>query len=157
MSFFARRVGSQTEAQDLTQQVFVRLMTAKDLGRADHEAAYVFAVAANLLRDRNRRLLSAPAPVTLRDGGLIDELIENSAEDHSPERVLLAKEALADVLRTLDGFGEKTRSIFILFRLENMKQREIAELLGIPQSTVEKHIMKVMFHLSRKYGPNPLW
>ena len=79
-------------------------------------------------------------------------LAEEAVEDRSPERVLLGKQTLADVLRTLDNLGEKTRDIYILFRLENMKQREIAALLGIGQSTVEKHVIKATLHLARVYG-----
>jgi RNA polymerase sigma factor (sigma-70 family) len=157
MSFFLRRVSNYAEAQDLTQQVFVRLMVAGDLGRIDHAGGYLFRIATNLLKDRQRRLRSTPFKFSLPDRGFLDELIEGAVEDRSPERVLLAKEALADVLGTLDGLGKKTLDIFILFRLENMKQRDIAEVFGISQSTVEKHVIKASFHLARKYGLSKLW
>jgi RNA polymerase sigma factor (sigma-70 family) len=73
-------------------------------------------------------------------------------EDLSPERVLLSEESLNDVLRTLSELGERTRDIFILFRLERMKQKDIAALLGIAQSTVEKHVMRAVMHLAERYG-----
>jgi RNA polymerase sigma-70 factor (ECF subfamily) len=65
---------------------------------------------------------------------------------------LLGKDALADVLRSLDELGERTRNIYVLFRLENMKQKEIAALYGIGVSTVEKHVMKAALHLAVRYG-----
>ena len=71
----------------------------------------------------------------------------------SPERVLLSEDTLADVLRSLEELGELTRNIFILFRLENMKQKDIAALYGIGQSTVEKHVIKAVLHLANRYGP----
>jgi RNA polymerase sigma-70 factor (ECF subfamily) len=73
-------------------------------------------------------------------------------EERSPERVLLARESLTKVLACLDELGEKTRDIFILFRLENMKQKDIAALYGIGQSTVEKHVMKAALHLAVRFG-----
>jgi RNA polymerase sigma-70 factor (ECF subfamily) len=87
----------------------------------------------------------------------IDEALEGTVESPlvealSPERVLLSKDSLVDVLRALDELGELTRNIFILFRLENMKQKEIAALYGIAQSTVEKHVMKAVLHLTTRYG-----
>jgi RNA polymerase sigma-70 factor (ECF subfamily) len=83
-----------------------------------------------------------------RDGPLETQLVEAI----SPERVLLSEDSLADVLRSLDELGELTRNIFILFRLENMKQKDIAALYGIGQSTVEKHVVKAVLHLANRYG-----
>jgi RNA polymerase sigma-70 factor (ECF subfamily) len=153
MSYFYRRVANHADAQDLTQQVFLRLVASGHVSDLDNAAAYVFTVAANLLKDRHRSQRVTPQGILLPPGDLIDKLIVEAMEDRSPERVLLAKEALADVLRALDELGEKTRDIFILFRLENMKQRDIAALYGIGQSTVEKHVVKATLHLSRKYRP----
>jgi RNA polymerase sigma factor (sigma-70 family) len=150
MTYFLRRVGDRCEAEDLTQQVFMRLLgvyTELEQDRAHH---YVFTVAANLLKDRGRQAMSQrhAAP----NGMLVKEIIAEVMEDRSPERVLLGKEALSDVLATLDELGEKTRDIFVLFRLENMRHREIADLLGMGVSTVEKHVMKATHHLAAKYG-----
>lgn len=153
LSYFRRRVGDATEAEDLTQQVFLRVLAAGDLKEVQAAEGYVFTIASNLLRDRVRRGARRLERDTVApDSELISELAREAVEDRSPERVLLGKESLADVLRTLDALGEKTRDIYILFRLENMKQREIAALLGIGQSTVEKHVTKATLHLARVYG-----
>jgi RNA polymerase sigma-70 factor (ECF subfamily) len=157
MSYFKRRVGDHAEAEDLTQQVFMRLLAADDFERVEQVEGYVFTVAANLLKDRGRRASrrgerSAERIVIGPNPDLVEELTREAVEDRSPERVLMGRETLADVLRTLDALGERTRDIYILFRLENMKQREIAILLGIGQSTVEKHVVKATLHLARTYG-----
>ena len=156
MSYFRRRIGDHAEAEDLTQQVFMRLLAAEDFERVDQAEGYVFTVAANLLKDRGRRAARrGDQSVAPPNPDLISELTHEAVEDRSPERVLLGRETLADVLRTLDALGERTRDIYILFRLENMKQREIATLLGIGQSTVEKHVVKATLHLARTYGGHP--
>jgi RNA polymerase sigma factor (sigma-70 family) len=80
------------------------------------------------------------------------ELERQLVEYLSPERVLVSKDAMADVLRTLDELGPRTRDIFVLFRLERMKQKEIAALLGIGRSTVEKHVVKAMLYLAAHNG-----
>jgi RNA polymerase sigma-70 factor (ECF subfamily) len=113
----------------------------------------VFKVAINLLRDHRRKALRAGPALFMpieedADGHLEAELVEAI----SPERVLLSEDSLADVLRSLEELGELTRNIFILFRLENMKQKDIAALYGIGQSTVEKHVLKAVLHLSNRYG-----
>ena len=70
-------------------------------------------------------------------------------EDIDPERVLIAREDLTEVLAYLDELGERTKNIFILFRLEGMRQKEIAALYGIGLSTVEKHVMAAAIQLAK--------
>ena len=47
---------------------------------------------------------------------------------------------------------ERTRSIFLLYRVEQMKKRDIAETYGISTSAVDKHLMKAMAHLWKRLG-----
>lgn len=157
MSFFTRRVGDRAEAEDLTQEVFVRLIGSNSLENIENTDAFVFRVASNLLRDRSRKALRAGGKSALPlDKAIISELAKEFVEDRGPERVLLGKERLADVLAALDELGERTRNIFILFRLENMKQKDIAAVYGISPSTVEKHVMKAVMHLSLRFGEGEL-
>ena len=157
MSFFTRRVGDRAEAEDLTQEVFVRLIGSNSLENIENADAFVFKVASNLLRDRSRKLLRSRGHAALPlDEAVINELAQEFVEDRGPERVLLGKERLADVLAALDELGERTRNIFILFRLENMKQKDIAAVYGISSSTVEKHVMKAVMHLSLRFGEGGL-
>jgi RNA polymerase sigma-70 factor (ECF subfamily) len=153
MSFFLRRIKDRSLAEDLTQDVLLKVVRASERGQIERADSYVFKVAINLLRDHRRRALRAGPAVLIpleedRDGQLESELVEAI----SPERVLLSEDSLADVLRSLGELGELTRNIFILFRLENMKQKDIAALYGIGQSTVEKHVVKAVVHLANRYG-----
>ena len=68
-------------------------------------------------------------------------------EERDPDRVLQAKESLSTVLAALRELPERTRTVFVLFRLENMKQREIADMLGISVRTVEQHVVRASVHL----------
>lgn len=138
MCYFLKHVGDRAEAEDLTQQVFVRLLARGD---GEAQAPLVFRIAVNLLRDRRRLLIRRGQPLPIDDAGDLTDL-GLAPEDRTPERVLLSRERLSDVLRTLDRLGERTRDIFILFRLENRSHADIAALLGCSRSTVEKHVMK---------------
>jgi RNA polymerase sigma factor (sigma-70 family) len=153
MTFFLRRVKDRSLAEDLTQDVLLKVVRACERGQIARADSYVFKVAINLLRDHRRRALRVGPSLFLPieedgDGQLESQLVEAI----SPERVLLSEESLADVLRSLEELGDLTRKIFILFRLENMKQKDIAALYGIGQSTVEKHVVKAVVHLAKRYG-----
>jgi RNA polymerase sigma factor (sigma-70 family) len=153
MSFFLRRIHDRSQAEDFTQEVLLRVIRASQTGSIERADSFVFKVAMNVLRDFHRR--------TRRNGNAIlmplsdipvDDVYPQLVEDVSPERVLLGRDSLAEALRALDELDERTRNIFVLFRLENMKQKDIAAYYGIGQSTVEKHVVKAVLHLAARFG-----
>lgn len=146
LAFFLRRVHSHSEAEDLTQEVFSRIaaMDGRTMRQAD---AYIFQVAANLLRDRARRLsvrAEFVAGTRAIDGTGID-LID-------PYRVAAGREAIAILRAGLDELPERTRQIFLLFRYEHLDHKAIADSFGISASAVQKHIYRAMAHLVDRLG-----
>ena len=145
--YFYRRVLNHAEAEDLTQELFVRIVRKADIGQVENPEAFLFQAAVNLLRDRSRRYKTSNAflaEITASD--------ENKFEDLSPERVLDSKQCLQKAMQVLNGLDARTRNVFILHRLEGMKHAEIAELYGISVSSVEKYIMKCLVLLA-KHAP----
>ena len=155
LAYFQRRTGSRSEAEDLTQETFARLVGSNTFEQVEEVQAFVFRVASNLLRDRARSstrfqsLRDLPID-TLSEPGFEPRLVEGI----DPERVFIARENLNQVLTHLDALGERTRNVFILFRIEGMKQKDIAALYGISISSVEKFIMAATLHLAKRFGSN---
>lgn len=155
LAYFGRRVASTAEAEDLTQDVFERLTRSLATKPVENPEAFVFHVAANLLRDRARRVRRHGTEEVLPSDAVVD-LADALIVDLSPERVVLGQQTLAQVLAVLDGLEPRTRAIFYLYRLENLKIREIAGLYGISASAVEKQVAKVILLLTRRlYGSEP--
>jgi RNA polymerase sigma factor (sigma-70 family) len=153
LAFFLKRVRNRNEAEDLTQEVFVRLLHHPDRNNGRTIYGYVFTIAANLLRDRAKSAANARSRSTDNIDFLSerDGLVANLIEDRSPERVLVGRQTIDDVLAALAELGERTRDVFILARLENLHHREIAQLHGISVSAVEKMMMKAMAHLAARF------
>lgn len=154
MKFFLRHTGNDhVLAQDLTQDTLWHVIAGQRLHRIERPESYVFTVATNLLRNRKRLQanggLQTFVPI---EAAIANELEQQPVEDLSAQHVLLTGDSLEEVRRTLDELGERTRDIFVLFRLERMKQKDIAALYGIAQSTVEKHVMRATMHLAAWYG-----
>ena len=147
IAYFQRRVRSREEAEDLTQEVFLRLVRRLDVEAIDNPEAFVFRTAINLLRDRSRRgkTLSSHLDELAHGGRAFEEL--------SPERVVDGRQSLQSVLRALDELDERTRDVFILHRLEGMKQAEIASLYGVSVSSIEKYIIKALACVAKRAGP----
>lgn len=138
LAFFRRRTGNPAEAEDMVQEVFARIYATAGLER-ETAAAYIFRAAANLLHDRARR-------EGVRAAWREDAIMQGSAavESRDPERVLAGQQALSAIQRALASLPERTRVIFVLYRLEGMARKDIAESFGLSVSAVEKHIAKAM-------------
>ena len=144
--FFRRRCNSLTQAEDFAQEVIVR-----SLGRAEWETVgqakgYIFRTAANLWRDQARHR-------KVQGGTLLawDEETPNEVFEEIPiERLLFGQEKLLRVDAALLQLGERTRYIFLLSRLEEMKYAEIAAAVGLSVSAIEKHMIKAIAHLQQE-------
>jgi RNA polymerase sigma factor (sigma-70 family) len=143
-AYFARRVGSRAEAEDLTQEVFLRMVRRLELEDVENVEAFVFRTAVNLLRDRSRRDKSQ----SVRKVEFASRLTD--VDDLSPERVFDSRQSLTQVIAVLEELDERTRDAFILHRLEGMKHAQIAELLGVSVSSVEKYVIKALTLLSKR-------
>lgn len=156
-SFFLRRVNDAAAAEDLTQDTFVKVVAIANQSEIQAPGALIFRIAGNLLKDRYSKA-SRRRKANLQDLDMapVSAVSREFIEDQNPERVLIARERVTAVKRALDELGERTRTIYVLFRLENMQQREIAELFGVSKSTVEKTIIKASVHLMKRLGPRSL-
>jgi RNA polymerase sigma factor (sigma-70 family) len=149
IAYFRRRVSSASEAEDLTQDVFERVLKALNHAPIVNAEALVFRIAVNLLRDRARREITRGGEQSLTSENIV-AMADALTVDLSPERVVLGERTLADVLAALQELGERTQAIFYLYRLENLKIREIAAIYGISASAVEKQVSKALLHLTRR-------
>jgi RNA polymerase sigma-70 factor (ECF subfamily) len=141
--YFLRRVHNHAEADDLTQELLVRVTQQVDREEIDNPDAFVFKVAANLLRSKGREWQR-----NAKYGDQLEQLVK-SVEVLSPERVLVHRQSLARLLKHLDSLNPRVREVLFLHRLEGMKYAEIALIHGISVSTVEKDISKAIAHLAR--------
>ncbi len=145
--YFRKRVYNQNEVEDLVQDVFYRLTSRSDQAQLERPEAFIFQIAANLLRDKARREATKRAFTKQ-----LSDQNQNAFEELSPERVLLGKEKVVALKNALNELPERTRNVFLLHRFEEFKYREIAQQLGISMSSVEKHMMDAIKHLAHRLG-----
>jgi RNA polymerase sigma-70 factor (ECF subfamily) len=146
MAFFLRRVRDHSEAEDLTQEVFVRL-TNHSGEEVECSSAYVFQVASNLLKDRVRRYRTR-----LDYRSSIGEIESHYVDQLDPHRVAAARDSIAAMCKALGELNDITRQVFVLYRLEGMNKAVIADSFGLSISSIEKHITKATVFLTRRFG-----
>jgi RNA polymerase sigma factor (sigma-70 family) len=147
VGYFRKRVRDAAEAEDLTQEVFLRVLRRCDVAAISDVRSYLFETALSVLIDRSRR---DKARHKIQHAAYAAE--DHMAVDFPSERVLLGREALRTAHAVLRDMPERTRTIFVLRRLEGMKYSEIAVRLGISVSAVEKHMLRAMLLLTERMG-----
>jgi RNA polymerase sigma-70 factor (ECF subfamily) len=143
----ARRMGvTDAEADDAMQRVFIRLARHWETLRAlppDELRAYASTVAAHVAIDiANERLREAKL-------ARLNEPEEIEAPESLPDEVLERKcehEILDAILRTLP---EERRTVFVLYEIEELEMRQIAERLGLPMGTVASRLRKAREEFER--------
>lgn len=136
--YFAKRAGG-AEAEDLVQEVFVRLQARAAGGSVDNVERYLFAIANNVLVSRHRH---EHARVFSRQVPLADDL--QPIEDLTPERVLIGKQDYQRMVAAIGKLPPRAREAFIFHRFEEMSHPAIARRMGISVIAVRKLISRAM-------------
>jgi RNA polymerase sigma-70 factor (ECF subfamily) len=142
LRFFRRRLSSQDEAEDLTQETLARFLRAAPSTDIAAPEGYLRTIAANLLRDRAERNSTKIAALS---SPLDDGLDFPSQLD--PHRELSARQELDHYRRILEKLKPTTLQIFLLHRVEGYTHKEIAERLGLNLWSVKRQMVKAIAHL----------
>lgn len=155
-----RLCGNRADAEDLTQEAFVRALQSIDrFGGRSRFYTWVFRIAMNLAISAQRRRKRAPCYSLDQDPG--GEPPDGSgtraarlpAADAPPDRQAGDREQEAMVLRALAGLEEDQRVVVILRDLESFGYEEIAEILDIPPGTVKSRLHRARLALREKLMP----
>ena len=155
--YFFRAVGNHHDAEDLLGELTVRMVrrlkSYQDSGRFDH---WLFRIAANLVRDRIRRLKARPRVASLsaegEDGRSMADRLPGPAV--AVDAGLTAAEASARLNRAMDSLDESTRQMILLRHFAEMSFKEIAAIYECPIGTVLARVHRALKSLRRKMEDN---
>ena len=150
-----RFTGSPTDAEDLTQDVFLKIysnLASFDISRGSLQV-WITTMTRNLLVDNFRRTKNQRATSSLDDGWdqteelkPVDRLM---ARGPSPHEMAARKELEKMVQEALSHVSTELREAVILRDLQDMDYKEIAQVLGIPEGTVKSRISRGRAELAR--------
>ena len=145
-----RFTGSGAEAQDLTQEVYLRVFKTLRTFRAAEGSfgTWLTRVTRNLLIDHYRRTRQERATDSIEDQL---PMMEESGPTASmrPDRMVAGREASEILQATLQKLSPDLREAVILRDLQEMEYREIAQVLAIPEGTVKSRINRGRVELAR--------
>jgi|GEM_PF-261529 len=142
------------DAQDVTQDVFIRLHDALPTLRADEAfSTYLYRIALNLCRDRARRkkrvrFQSMDTPRSGDDGDM--EPMEFPDAGKLPEEQLTGDELQRRVREAVETLSEDHKAVIVMHHFQGMEVNDIANILDVPSGTVKSRLARGREQLHRK-------
>jgi RNA polymerase sigma factor (sigma-70 family) len=144
-----RFVGNRTEAEDISQEVFLRVYRTLPSYRSAHGgfATWMTSVTRNLLIDHYRRTKRERQTDSLEDKMPVVENKESSAR--RPDQQALLGELSGQVQTALTKLSPELREAVILRDLQQLEYAEIQQVLAVPEGTVKSRINRGRIELAR--------
>lgn len=149
--FYATRLVGEEEAEDIVQDVFAELWKRKEsieVGEQIHALLYrsVYTKALNLLKHRS---------VVDHYCTMEEELHSHRLEFYQPDnseviKMIENKELHAEIHTAISELPDKCQKIFKLSYLHELKNKEIADIMGVSLRTVEAHMYKALRFLRKR-------
>jgi RNA polymerase sigma factor (sigma-70 family) len=150
--FFTARMRSEASAEDLVQEIYLRI-SRTDAGDIRDPTAFLYRLGWNLMLDQLRSQRRTAA----RDADWSGVEVAASGEvalDPSPpaDQRVEARQRLERLVARLDTLPPQTQKAFRLHKFEGLSHAETAVRLGVSKSAVEKHISAALKKLLEDEG-----
>jgi RNA polymerase sigma-70 factor (ECF subfamily) len=143
-AWLARRPVAGLDIDDIVQETYARLIAVEEVSSIDNVKGYMFQAAWSIMVSHVRRAKI----VSFQAYGDLDALGAETTEA-SPEAHVAGRDELRRLAEAIAGLPGKIQDVFVLRRVRGLSQREVAEKLGLSQSTVEKHMSRGIYLLMK--------
>ena len=133
-----------TEAHDLAQEVFLRLLRLERPDLIRQPEAYLFTIAANIVRETALKHSVRPVQVAIEDAPSEALASIDACTQHSPEESAQNQARIHELERVLATLSPKARAALIWHRRDGKTYNEIGQRLGISSHMVKKYIAKAL-------------
>ena len=148
-----RMLNDEHKAEDMTQEAFARIYAKrKDFQHGSKFSTFIWRVATNLCLDELRRLKRRREMTILpqtMDSSETDIFEELPSDRPGPDDTAVTDEQAEMVRRAVAQLPEHYRSVVVLRHYEDLKFREIAEVLEVPEGTVKSRMAEALSLLNQ--------
>ncbi len=131
--FLNKRIKNREVARDLLQDTFQKALVNKDrLKTADNPEAWLMSVARNTLIDYTRK----KKEIT------VDDLKITAANDNDDEKDCVVEGISQCLYELIEEYEKEERELLLSVFTKSMSQKEVAQYLDIPYSTLKSRIQK---------------
>jgi RNA polymerase sigma-70 factor, ECF subfamily len=152
LRFTGRILGNRSEAEEITQEVFLKLMVRADQydGRAP-VASWLFAIATNACRDQLRKSNRRPSVA-------LEAVAEVAEPGIAVDERLAHRQRREAVREALASLSDEQREALVLARYHGMAYADVARTLHISEGAVKTRIFRAMETLKARFSEgDPSW
>lgn len=151
--FFAARAGSSSLAEDLAQELYVKLATRDPTVTAENPVALIYRIALNVMLDRARgEGRTAAREAAWREVSHASFGGEDVAEEAPADEVVASRQRLRQLVDAVAELPPQMQRAFRLHKLEGRSHAETARAMGVSVKSVEKHISAALKALTARLG-----
>jgi RNA polymerase sigma-70 factor (ECF subfamily) len=158
-----RAVRNQAEAEDLTQEAFVKAYLAFDSYRRNQPFRHwLYRILSNLIIEKFRKNRKNRRVQVLLEEQLSEEsergetfFVKLVDTDPSPEEACLARESRTGLFQEIQRLPDEYRQVIILHYFQQYSYQEIAEATGCPIGTIRSRMHRGRKQLKNWLGTNP--
>lgn len=138
-----RSTGSEFDAADITQEVFLRAWRNLDSFRGDSSlSTWLYRVTANLCVDFARKRASEGAPASMDDEDSPASVLPDPVRMNRPEEAAENNELKQELQYALSQISEEHRRIVVLRDVAGLSYADIARTLGLEEGTVKSRLAR---------------
>lgn len=151
LRFFAARAGSRAAAEDLAQELYLKLASRPQEADPDNPGALLYRIALNLMLDRARgEARTSRREAEWRALHRTELGRHEVAEDVAADDAAASRQRLRQLIDAAAELPPQMQRAFRLHKLEGLSQAETAKAMGISVKSVEKHISAALRNLAAK-------
>ena len=152
--FFAARAATPAAAEDLTQELYLKLAGRPRGEEPENPEALLYRIALNLMLDRARGETRSAARDTEWRATHRTVLAGQELADEAPaDEAAASRERLRRLVEALAELPPQMRRAFTLHKLEGCSHAETAQAMGLSVKSVEKHISAALKLLTERLSP----
>jgi RNA polymerase sigma-70 factor (ECF subfamily) len=148
--FLRAHMRDPSEAADLLQEVYLRMLRVPHLESIQSPEAYLFTVARHVVQQHALRSKAIPESLDFIPD--LDNPI--AGPDADPALQASAQQTLDEMQSALENMSPKVRAAFLLHRRDGLSIDEIGEVLGVTRPMVKKYLVRALMRLRQQLEHN---
>jgi len=155
-NFVLRHLRQNAVAEDITQDVFVRVVqNASEFRHSSRFSTWVYTIARNLCIDHMRKMALRRHPSLDQptgdgeDGPTLGERVRDEHPSAEVDRKAIGNELSVRIHRAVEELPDDQREVFLLREVGNVPFKDIADMIGVSENTIKSRMRYALERLQK--------
>jgi RNA polymerase sigma-70 factor (ECF subfamily) len=156
-NFILRQIRTPAAAEDLTQDVFVRVVqNASEFRHSSRFSTWIYTIARNITIDHVRKMnlrrhpsLDQPASQDGDEGPTLGERTKDQHPRATVDRAVISTELGFRIQNAVEELPDDQREVFLLREVGNVPFKDIADMIGVSENTIKSRMRYALERLQK--------